>query len=53
MLVLWNETALNSVASDVLELTVADPRGGEGPGPPPPVKTSQKKDGHHAGPQVS
>ena len=32
---------------------VADPGGGRGPGPPAPVKTSQKKDGYHAGPQVS
>ena len=34
-------------------VAVADPRGGGGPGPPTPVKTSQKKDGQHVGPQVS
>ena len=35
-------------------MTVADPGGDQSPGPPPtPVKTSQKKDGCHMGPQVS
>ena len=36
-----------------MDKTVADPRGAGDPGPPAPVKTSQKKDGHHTGPQVS
>ena len=34
-------------------LPVADPGTAGGPGPPTPVKTSQKKDGHRTGPQVS
>ena len=35
------------------EITVADPGGAGGPGPPTHVKTSQKKDGCCHGPQVS
>ena len=32
---------------------VGDPGGGAGPGSPLPIKTSQKRDGHRAEPQVS
>ena len=36
-----------------MEITVADPGGApEARAPPAPVKTSQKKDGRHHGPQV-
>ena len=39
--------------SFIYNIAVADPRGDPEARPPAPVKTSQKKDGCRAGPQVS